>query len=78
VTRSLSSGWGSAGCGCGQGGGKERIVVNMASQIRIVSASNVAAFDMNDNAVSMYAGERFQCRYVYESVGVCVPSAYAV
>jgi hypothetical protein len=41
-----------------QGAGKERIVVSMASQIRVVSASVVAALDMNDNAVSMQAEER--------------------
>jgi hypothetical protein len=58
MTRPLSSGRGCAGCGCGQGGGKESMVVNMASQIRIVSTSVVTAFDRNANAVSMYAGER--------------------
>jgi hypothetical protein len=41
-----------------QGGGKESIVANMVSQIRIVSTSVVTAFDRNANAVSMYAGER--------------------
>ena len=42
------------------GGGKERIVLNMVSQIRIVSTSVVIAFDRNVDAVLMYAGEGFQ------------------